>query len=113
MSNCTDKLTLGEIRELSKLFNGGTQALELPWNIGDKIFVRTVTHYLTGRVKKIVGKFLVLSDAAWIADTGRFMEFIEKGNINEVEPVTCDVIVNTDTIVDAYAWMHDLPRRQK
>lgn len=86
---------------------------DLPWKIGDKVFVRTVTHYLTGRVKRICGKFLILQDAAWVADTGRFMQAIQDGVLNEVEPVTCDVTLNTDTIIDSYEWSHDLPRGQK
>ena len=85
----------------------------LPFAVGDKVFLRTVTHHLTGRVKKIVGKFLILSDAAWIADNGRFMQFIQEGKVNEVEPVTCDVKVNTDSLIDAYEWRHELPREQK
>jgi len=86
---------------------------ELPFAIGDKVFLRTVTHHLTGRVKEIVGKFLILSEAAWIADNGRFMQFIQDGKLNEVEPVTCDVKVNTDSLIDAYEWRHELPREQK
>ena len=112
MGKCTDKLTLGEIKELLALF-GNKTSNELPYTVGEKVFIRTVTHYLTGQIKDIVGKFLILKDAAWIADTGRFMECIEKGNINECEPVTSDVRVNTDTIVDSYQWLFDLPRVQK
>ena len=86
---------------------------DIPFSVGDKVFIRTVTHHLTGKIKKVVGTFLVLSDAAWIADDGRFMNCIEDGVLNEVEPVTCDVRVNTDSIVDAYEWRHALPRTQK
>lgn len=92
---------------------GETASPNLPFEIGEKVFIRTVTHYLTGKVKKIIGKFLILSDAAWIADTGRFMDAIEKGELKEIEPVTSDVKVNTDTIIDAYNWYFELPRKQK
>ena len=85
----------------------------LPFEIGEKVFIRTATHYLTGQIKAITGKFLTLKDAAWIADTGRFTDCIEKGNLNEVEPVTCDVRVNSDCIIDVYQWRFDLPREQK
>jgi len=43
----------------------------------------------------------------------RFMQFIQDGKLNEVEPVTCDVKVNTDSLIDAYEWRHELPREQK
>lgn len=108
-----DKLTIGEAKELARLVGGKAEGPPLPFKIGEKIFVRTVTHYLTGKVKDVVGKFLVLQDAAWIADTGRFMDAIEKGTIKECEPVTSDVRLNTDTIVDCYSWLFELPRTQK
>lgn len=90
-----------------------TVSRELPYSVGDKVFIRTVTHHLTGRVSKIVGKFLVLSDAAWIADDGRFMGAIRDGILGEVEPVFVPTCVNTDAIIDSYEWHHDLPREQK
>ena len=81
--------------------------------IGEKVFIRTVTYHLTGRIVKIVGKFLTLADAAWIADDGRFMDCIQNGKLNEVEPVKCEVRVNLGSIIDVYEWAHDLPRCQK
>lgn len=99
--------------KILKMLLSDEEQSEMPWSVGDKVFLRTVTYHLTGRVKKIVGKFLVLEDAAWIADNGRFMQFIQNGIANEVEPVTCQVIVNTDSLIDGYEWRHDLPREQK
>jgi len=63
-------------------------------------------------VKAIVGKFLVLEQAAWIADSGRFMNAILEGKLDEVEPVK-ECFVNTDTIIDAFVWTHKLPTDQK
>ena len=88
------------------------KANELPFEVGKSYFIRTVTYHLTGKVKTIVGKFLVLEDAAWIADSGRFSNAIKKGTLNEVEPVG-DAIVNTDSIADAFPWVHALPKEQK
>lgn len=80
--------------------------------VGKKWFIRTVTYHLTGKVEKIVGNFLVLKDAAWIADSGRFMEAIKNGTLKEVEPVG-QAIVNLNSIVDMFPWKHDLPLTQK
>jgi hypothetical protein len=113
MSECIDNLKLKEIKELLSIVGGSAAKTELPFKIGEKVFIRTVTHYLTGQIKDIVGKFLVLKDAAWIADSGRFTQAIEEGRLNEVEPVTSDVRVNTDSIVDCYQWAFELPRVQK
>lgn len=105
-----DKLKLIETILESK---AGFSGIESPFQVGEKVFIRTVTYHLTGKIKAHVGKFLVLEDAAWIADSGRFMAAINDGTLNEVEPVKCDVRVNIDTIVDVYEWAHALPRTQK
>jgi len=84
----------------------------LPFEVGEKYYIRTVTHHQTGKVKAIVGKFLVLEQAAWIADSGRFMNAILEGKLDEVEPVK-ECFVNTDTIIDAFVWTHKLPTDQK
>lgn len=105
------KQTLLELIGLLMENQSGTQAL--PFEIGKAYYLRTVTHHQTGRVKRIVGKFLVLEDAAWIADSGRWEQAIESGKLEEVEPVTCEVYVNTDSLIDGYEWSHALPRKQK
>lgn len=55
--------------------------------IGEKFFFRTVTYHMTGRVKRLIGSIIELENAAWIADSGRFMNCIKEGKLNEVEPV--------------------------
>lgn len=80
--------------------------------VGEKFYFRTVTFHLTGEVKKIVGRFAYLKNAAWIADSGRFMEAIKNGTLNEVEPVG-DAFVNLDTVTDFFPWKHALPKEQK
>jgi hypothetical protein len=87
--------------------------LEVPFRVGSSYFIRTVTYFATGRVKAIVGQFIVLEDAAWIADTGRFMQAIMEGKLNEVEPVSVDMFINLNSITDAFVWKHKLPREQK
>jgi len=102
------ELTLKDMKELF-----GANAVELPFDVGSKWLIRTVTVAVTGRVKQVKGNFIVLEDAAWVAYTGRFNEAIERGKLSEVEAVTVDVVVNTDSIVDAYVWRHELPRETK
>lgn len=85
---------------------------DLPFEIGKSYFIRTVTYHLTGRVKEIKGDFLVLEDAAWIAESDRFADAIKEGKLKEVEPVE-EVIVNLNSITDAFPWKHSLPRTQR
>lgn len=89
------------------------EEVELPFEIGEAYFIRTVTYFATGRVKDIVGRFLVLEDCAWIADTGRFSDAMVNGIMDEVEPIGGDMFVNTNSITDAFPWSHDLPLKQK
>jgi len=81
--------------------------------VGRSYFVRTVTHYYTGRLLAVYDDALVLGDAAWIADTGRFGAALASGSLNEVEPYPDKVIVSRGAIVDACVWLHPLPRGAK
>lgn len=86
-----------------------------PWTIGANYFIRTVTHHLTGKLIEIHAPFLVLVDAAWIADDGRFTQAIKDGAFSEVEPYPdgTEVIVNAESIIDACIINFALPRNQK
>ena len=90
-----------------------SQEYNLPFTIGESIFIRTVTHHLTGRITAITGKFLTLEDAAWIADDGRFSDALATGEFSEIEPVAVPVRVNSDSFIDVYEWRHPLPRTQR
>ena len=73
--------------------------------VGGIVFFRTVTTYYVGSVEKISGNFMVLSDASWIPDTGRYYDFI-KGTPDsnlEVEPIG-NTMVNIDTIIDIQSY---------
>jgi hypothetical protein len=83
---------------------------------GQKVFIRTVTNYFTGRVvaqSEVDPRFLELEDAAWIAETGRFAEALESGEFSEVEPYPEGVLVAIGGIIDISPWPHDLPRSKR
>lgn len=79
--------------------------------VGEKFFFRTVTYHMTGRVKKVIGSIVELENAAWIADSGRFMDCIKGGKLNEVEPVG-RAYINMTCVVDFFPWKHALPEKQ-
>ena len=79
--------------------------------VGKKLFIRTVTYHWVGKVEKIIGKTIELSNASWIADSGRFMQAIKDGKLDEVEPVG-QWFVNLETAVDYGFWKHKLPTKQ-
>lgn len=109
-----DNLTIAEIKQINQLLKGGDATLS-PYKINQNYFIRTVTHYLTGKLIRVTAKELVLVDAAWIADTGRFMDAIKTGKLNEVEPYPDgeELVIGRGAIIDAVKWNHDLPRVQK
>ena len=80
--------------------------------LGKKFLFRTVTVYLVGKVKKVMGKILELETASWVADTGRFMNAIKEGKLNEVEPVG-QAFINLDSVTDFFPWRFALPTKQK
>jgi hypothetical protein len=80
--------------------------------VGKKFFFRTVTYHLVGMVTKIMGNFLILENSSWIADSGRFMDCLKKGSVNEVEPCGT-AFLNISTVTDFFPWKHDLPKEQK
>ena len=86
-----------------------------PFEIGKAYLIRTVTMIDIGIVKSVGDKELVLSDASWIADTGRFYDTLKNGieGLNEVEPFTDDVIIGRGALIDAVEWKHPLPTEQK
>ena len=100
-----------------KFAAAGSRIMELPPNeafvIGEQVFIRTVTYHTIGRIVGIKGDFLVLDEATWVAESGRFTQTIEEGALNEIEPVPGLVRVNVHSIVDVFVWAHALPRQQK
>jgi len=108
-----DSLTVAEIKHIQSLLKPSTETH--PYQVGKNYFIRTVTHHLTGKLIKVSSKELVLIDAAWIPDDGRFMDLLEKGYPNEVEPFPdkAEVIVGRGALIDAVQWSHPLPRSQK
>jgi predicted CopG family antitoxin len=112
-----EKVTISISKDLYEKLKGelGTEVKEINSYsdlVGQKLFLRTVTYHILGKVTKIVGDILVLETASWVADSGRFMNAIQTGELNEVEPLG-DWFVNLMTVTDFGLWKHDLPTKQK
>ena len=82
------------------------------YQVGVQLLIRTATVYLTGRVMAVFPNELVLDDACWIPDTGRFSNALKSCDFNEVEPFHRPVIVNRGGIIDA-TYIDTLPTTQK
>ena len=110
----TDEMTVKEIKHIQSLLRGPNEPSH-PYDVGKNYFIRTVTHHLTGRLIRVTSKELVLEQASWIADDGRFHDALKTGSLNEVEPFPQDlsVVVGRGSIIDAVIWKHPLPLEQK
>ena len=86
-----------------------------PLRVGQKVLIRSVTNYYSGRVVLMNRDEVVLEDAAWIADTGRFSECLKSGTFNEIEPYPDGKLVSIGrgAICDSTNWDHELPRMVK
>jgi hypothetical protein len=109
-----DNLTFGELKQIASLFGAEQAAEKPPYEVGKPYLIRTVTMILTGRVVYVGRQEIVLRDAAWIADTGRYATAVASAEFSEVEPYPDDheVIVGRASVIDA-TQIKSLPRKQK
>lgn len=109
-----EDLTIGEARKLAELFYSKSGVVDdAHWKVGKCYLIRTVTMIQTGRLVKVTDKELILEDAAWIVDTGRFSDAIKSLDFNEVEPFPDGhVIVGRGAIIDA-VQISGVQREQK
>lgn len=83
------------------------------FEVGKAYLIRTVTMHYTGRVVEVTDSDVVLEEAAWIADTGRYSNSLAEGTLSEVEPYPGRVSVCRGAMVDFAEWKHQLPKVQK
>jgi len=85
------------------------------YRIGGNYLIRTVTMIYTGKLKELTDNELVLTNCAWIADTGRWAQACETGNFDEVEPYpkNAEVIIGKGAILDMFEVEFELPTKQK
>ena len=83
------------------------------WRVGQCYLIRTVTMIDTGRLVSIDDHEIVLEDAAWIADTGRFAASLKTLAFAEVEPFPDGLVaIGRGAVVDAVE-IADVQRQTK
>ena len=83
------------------------------WEIGKNYMIRTVTMIQVGKLVNIDEFEIILQDAAWIAETGRFTDFLLKGMVKEVEPFPDgNIAIGRGSLIDATKWNFELLRKQ-
>ena len=81
--------------------------------IGKNVIIRTVTYHYIGHLESIGDGWMHLSDAAWLADSGRWSKALETGNVKEVELYGGPCHINASAVVDVSEWRHELPKETK
>lgn len=82
-----------------------------PYKQGQAYCIRTVTQVFIGRLAVVLPGEIVLYDASWVADTGRWSVALATGALRDVEPYPDGpVVVSRAAIVDVCEWAHALPR---
>lgn len=107
-----DSLTIGEAKQIAKVLPQSSSTSHF-FEVGKNYLIRTVTLYYTGHLAAIMDNDLLLTEAAWIVDTGRFSDGLISGVLVEIEPFCDPVIVSRSAIIDATQWRHPLPRTKK
>ena len=85
-----------------------------PYVIGQAYLFRLVTHHQTGIVKKVYHTEILLEQAAWIPDDGRYHKALRDSEFKEVEPVPDGVpmIIGRGALIDAVP-IDNVPREVK
>lgn len=110
-----EDITIKQAKEIASVFSVGANATQQhPYKLGAVYQIRTVTFTYTGRLKAVYQRELVLEDAAWIADTGRFADACKTQAYNEIEPFPDGkpVIIGRDLVTDALE-VNNVNRSQK
>ena len=113
-----EDITIKQARELAAIFctpqPKPTREPHPLWYVGNRVFIRTVTHHHTGEVVSFDEHEIILRNAAWIADDGRFANAIATGEFDEIEPFPdgAVIVIGRGSIIDAVG-IAALPRSTK
>ena len=111
-----DELTVGQLREIQKMVGYRVpkpRGEELPFKVGDRVIIRTVTMIDLGVVRAIGRDFFTLDDGGWVASTGRFNEMLSTGKIDEFERAPSWFLVGRGAVCDLFPWDHEIPKVSK
>jgi len=113
-----NELTIGQAKELANLLNNKTESNKShPFEIGKYYFIRTVTMSHVGKLEAVYDDTLVLSDASWVADSGRLSDTMKLGleqiDSSEIEPFVNNLIIGRGALIDMTIYNFPLPTKQK
>jgi hypothetical protein len=75
--------------------------------VGMKLFIRTVTYHMIGKVVAVNGTLMELSDASVVFDSGNLNNALSTGILASKESVG-RMWINASAITDIFPWGHKL-----
>lgn len=94
----------------------GREKAAYSYPLGSPVIVRTVTMIFVGILSEVTRADLVLTEASWIPETGRWNEMVARGDCKEIEPYQPGPVwINRAALVDFCLWPAsvELPRTPK
>lgn len=110
-----EHMTNDDLIELRReLQRRGLASTAWPWEVGQAILIRSVTYHWVGRLAEIGPDYLLLEEASWVADSGRFGQAIASGFSQQAEvEYVGKALVMRAGIIDAVPWAHALPTKSQ
>ena len=107
-------LTIGQLKEIQSLMNFEKSEKSI-YPVGENVIVRTLTMIYTGKLESVTDTDFILTSCAWIPETDRYSDFVEKGSVNECEPYpdNLKVFISRGALLDMCELKSSLPRSQK
>lgn len=105
-----EQLVSAEVEKRLSKHSVTTESQESMYVVGAKLFIRTLSYHYVGRVTFVGDTSVRLSDASWVADSGRFGAALSAGGLAESDRYPDGCEVSRSVIVDASPWAHELPK---
>ncbi len=80
----------------------------MKFEVGTRVFIRTVAYYYLGEVTEVSEDSVMLKDAYWIPNTGKFGNFLMEGKPELKEKYPMPVTLNSRLFTDWVVWPHDI-----
>lgn len=84
------------------------------FKVGSKVFLWGLNKMTTGTIVALHDDSVILDNASWVADSGRFHEFMQDpaSKASEVEMYPGKIQLNTATLIDA-TLVSSIPKETK
>jgi hypothetical protein len=87
--------------------DGATEVSSIKDFVGSKLFIRTVTYHMVGKVVAVKGNLIELASASVVFESGPLTKALKDGTLANKESVG-KMWVNFASVTDIFPWSHAL-----